>query len=335
MSTSTRERLLAQLADGELHSGAALAAQMGVSRTAVWKLVADLRRLGIAVESVDRRGYRLERPVELLDPERMRAAACDAGLGLPDALEVLFEVGSTNDQLYAASAPPPGAPRVLFAELQTAGRGRRGRSWLAPFGSGLTFSVAWTFAECPADLSALGLALGVASAEALKSVGAAETMLKWPNDIVWRQRKLGGLLLQLKSEAGGSASIVAGLGFNVALPAASRVALAVPGATPVADLAEVLGLRVPGRNALAARLVSAMVTALDEFGRAGFAPFAARWAALDSLSGAGVRVSQSGLLLEGIALGADRDGALRVDVDGRIERVLSGDVSVRPVAGPA
>lgn len=332
MSHRSSEALLALLADGELHSGAALAGPLGVSRTAVWKLVAELRRLGIEVESMDRRGYRLARPVELLDADRMWRAAHESGAALPAGLEVLFETGSTNDYLYAAPMPPAGHPRIVFAELQHAGRGRRGRSWVAPFGTGLTFSIAWTFAECPADLSALSLAMGVAVAEALRTAGAAETMLKWPNDIVWRRRKLGGLLIQLKSEAGGAACVVVGLGINLSLPAASRESLAGPGGMPVADLAEASGERLAGRNALAARLASTMLAALDEFGRSGFTPFEARWRTLDSLVGVPVRVAQSGLLVEGIALGADRDGALRVDVDGRIERVLSGDASVRPAA---
>lgn len=332
MSGRSSEALLAGLADGELHSGAALAGRLGVSRTAVWKLVAELRRRGIGIESLERRGYRLARPVELLDAGRMRLAAREAGAELPDGLEVLFETGSTNDYLYGASMPPPGRPRVVFAELQHAGRGRRGRTWVAPFGTGLTFSIAWTFAEFPADLSALSLAMGVSVAESLRAAGAAGTMLKWPNDIVWRQRKLGGLLIQLKSEAGGMACVVVGLGLNLDLPDETRAELAANDALPVADLAEVCGDRQPARNELAARLALAMLGGLDEFGRRGFEPFEARWGALDSLAGSPVRVLQGGLVVDGIALGADRDGALRVDVGGRIERVVSGDVSVRPAA---
>lgn len=333
MTGRPSEALLALLADGELHSGAALAGKLAVSRTAVWKLVAELRRLGIGIESLERRGYRLARPVELLDAGRMGLVAHEAGASLPDGLEVLFEADSTNDYLYAAPMPPSGRPRVAFAELQHAGRGRRGRSWVAPFGTGLTFSIAWTFAEFPADLSALSLAMGVTVAESLREAGAAEAMLKWPNDVVWRQRKLGGLLIQLKSEAGGAACVVVGLGLNLALPAAIRGSLATPGALPVADLTEAIGNRLPGRNELAARLALAMLAGLDEFGRRGFLPFETRWRSLDSLAGTAVRVTQSGLVVDGIALGADRDGALRVDVGGRIERVLSGDVSVRPAAG--
>ena len=333
MTPRSRDALLALLADGRLHSGGALAERLGVSRTAVWKLVADLREIGIDVESVARRGYRLAQAVELLDSARIRNAGLENGARLPDDLEVLFEVDSTNDYLYSAVMPPAGRPRVVFAELQRAGRGRRGRSWLAPFGSGLTFSIAWSFPDVPADLSALSLAMGVSVAQALRAAGAQETMLKWPNDVVWRQRKLGGLLIQLRSEAGGAACVVVGLGINVALPAQARAALSVPDATPVADLREASGGRLPGRNALAARLAAAMLEGLGQFGRDGFTPFATRWQALDSLAGVRVRVALSDGSIEGTALGADRDGALCVDVGGRTERVFSGDVSVRSAAG--
>lgn len=328
--TDRREALLARLADGSLHSGADLAESLGVSRAAVWKLVGELRERGIPLASLPRRGYRLPAPVELLDPRRILEAAAASGRALPVGVEVLFEIDSTNVHLYEAAAPPPGRPRVAFAEIQSAGRGRRGRSWLAPFGSGLTFSVAWTFAETPAGLPALGLAMGVAVAEALRDLGAEDVRLKWPNDIVWHQRKLGGLLLQLRSESGGSASIVAGLGLNLSLPTGARAQLAGEGALPVADLEEATAGHAPGRNALAGALAAAMLAALDEFGRCGFGAFASRWAALDALAGARVRIEQGAEVVDGDACGADDAGALLVKVGGQVRRFHSGDVSLRP-----
>jgi BirA family biotin operon repressor/biotin-[acetyl-CoA-carboxylase] ligase len=321
--------LLALLADGVLHSGAELAARLGVSRAAIWKLVGELRSHGIEVLSEPRRGYRLRSAVELLDSRRIAEVAARHG-PFPAAVEVLFEVDSTNTQLYEDVAPRTGQARVLFAEIQRAGRGRRGRSWLAPFASGLTFSVAWTFAETPAGLPALGLAIGVAVAEALRALGAADVGLKWPNDIVWQRRKLGGLLLQLRSEAGGPATVVIGLGLNLALPPATRDELVVAGAFPVTDLGEALAERLPGRNELAGILAAAIVASLAQFEREGFAPFAPRWSALDALAGETVRVTQGESMVDGIARGADAQGALLVEVAGGLERFHSGDVSLRP-----
>jgi BirA family biotin operon repressor/biotin-[acetyl-CoA-carboxylase] ligase len=155
--------------------------------------------------------------------------------------------------------------------------------------------------------------------------------VKWPNDLVWQRRKLGGLLLQLRSETGGPASIVAGLGINVALPQEARDSLITPGAQPVADLAEALGRRLPGRNELAATLTAAMLDTFEEFARAGYAAFAPRWAALDALAGAPVRVAQADGEVEGEACGTDDDGALLVRVAGQLRRFHSGDVSLRAV----
>jgi BirA family biotin operon repressor/biotin-[acetyl-CoA-carboxylase] ligase len=328
--TGRSEALLARLADGSLHSGADLAASLGVSRAAVWKLVGELRERGVAVESLPRRGYRLPAPVELLDSRRIADAATAGGRTALSGVEVLFEIDSTNTYLYEAAPPPPGHPRVAFAEIQSAGRGRRGRSWLAPFGSGLTFSLAWTFAETPAGLPALGLAMGVAVAETLRDLGAAEVRLKWPNDVVWHQRKLGGLLLQLRSESGGQASVVTGLGLNLSLQVEARARLAGEAALPVADLAEAMAGQVVGRNVLAGTLAAAMLAALEEFGRRGFAEFASRWAALDALAGARVRIEQGAEVVEGDACGTDAEGALLVEVAGQIRRFRSGDVSLRP-----
>jgi len=330
-----RQRLLALLADGELHSGVQLATSLGVTRAAVWKLVAELRERDIEVRSHDRRGYDLPAPVELVDDERMRAAARESGWPFPVQPEVQFEIGSTNEYLYAAPAPPPGSPRVVFAELQNAGRGRRGRSWLAPFGSGLTFSIGWTFADMPADLSALSLAVGVQVARGLHRLGATDVRLKWPNDLVVGRRKLGGLLTQLRSEAGGPAYVVIGLGLNLDLGDAARAQIRGPEAAPVCDLRDVMGDRAPARNRVAASVVSAMLEGLAQFAQAGFAPFAAAWQSLDSLHGEPVRIVQGNGVTEGVARGVDGDGALRVERDGRIERYVSGDVSLRAAGTPA
>jgi len=327
--TPSRERLLGLLADGALHSGAKLAADLGMSRSAVWKLVTELRELGVDVDSLDRRGYRLPRPIELLDAATIRRIAAAEHWPLPAELEVRFAIDSTNESLYAAPAPAPGRPRLLFAELQRAGRGRRGRSWLAPFASGLTFSIGWTFAEMPAELSALSLAMGVQVARGLRRLGVPEARLKWPNDLVRGHRKLGGVLTQLRSEAGGPAYVVVGLGLNLDLPPAAREAIESRSGTAVADLRDALGGVVPARNRTAASVAAAMLEGLARFATDGFAPFAAEWRALDSLRDAPVRIEQSGASFEGIARGADAEGALLIERAGRLERIFSGDVSVR------
>ncbi len=333
----TAERLVRLLSDGALHSGERLAQDLGVSRAAVWKIVGELRERGIPVESRDRRGYRLESPVELLDAGRLSAAARASGFAWPVACEVLFEVGSTNEYLHAAAAPPAGAPRLVFAEHQTAGRGRRGRDWSSPFGSGLAFSIGWTFADMPAELSALSLAMGACVVRALRALGASDVGLKWPNDVVHRHHKLGGLLLQMRSEAGGPAYVVLGLGLNLRMPGVARAALESPFAMPVTDLAEACAPRpLPPRSGVAVQVAGTMLEGLRVFGRDGFAPFAQEWTGYDALRDAAVTVLRYDGPIEGRARGVGADGALLLETaTGMLERVHAGEVSLRRAGAKA
>ena len=148
-------------------------------------------------------------------------AALDAAAGAAGVncdVTVLDAVDSTNTWLTATPAAPAGDAQAVLALHQTAGRGRGGRRWQAPRGSGLCLSVGWTFARMPGNASALTLALGVAAAEALESLGLGEAMLKWPNDLVWQDRKLGGILVESTTTAAGQFRVVCGIGVKLKLP---------------------------------------------------------------------------------------------------------------------
>jgi BirA family biotin operon repressor/biotin-[acetyl-CoA-carboxylase] ligase len=325
---SGRAELLRLLADGALHSGEELAAALSISRAAVWKRLRQLEPWGIALEARPGRGYRLEAPLDLLDAAEVRNGLPQAAMERLRRLEVLDAIESTNDRLLAAGEPPPGRFDACLAEFQSAGRGRRGRRWVAPFASGLCLSVGWSYREAPAALGALSLAAGVAALRALRRFGFADLSLKWPNDLARADAKLGGILIDHRGEAAGAAWVVVGIGINVRLPRAARVALAAEGVDAV-DLAT-LGTP-PARSRLAAVLVAELVQALIEFGARGMAAFEAEWQAADALAGRPVRVLQNGQSLEGLARGVDGDGALLLEVDGARRRILSGEVSVRPV----
>jgi BirA family biotin operon repressor/biotin-[acetyl-CoA-carboxylase] ligase len=322
--------LLVLLADGVLRSGENLAAQLGVSRTAIWKAVERLRAQGIAVAAEARRGYRLVRPVELLDTETIRAELSDAAQRKLRRLELLFEVDSTNTHLVQAAPPPFGEADVCLSELQHAGRGRRGRRWVAPFGAGLAMSLAWSFRDAARDLPSLSLVVGVAVARALTRLGAHDVRLKWPNDLWWADRKIGGLLLELRAEAGGPAHVVIGIGLNVSLPPEARAAIAAADArgVAVASIADACD-SAPSRNRIAGATVDELLRMLTQFEQEGFAPFREAWSTLDALRGRGVRVLLGERTLIGRAQGIDVDGALCVDIDGRLQRFVSGEVSLR------
>lgn len=323
---SRRAELLRLLADGSLHSGEELAEALSVSRAAVWKRLQQLGELGIELVARPGRGYRLAQPLDLLDAAAIRCALPQWPAERLRNFEVLEETASTSDRLLAVADLPPGRFDACIAEFQTAGRGRRGRHWLAPYASGLCLSVNWNFREAPAALSALSLAAGVAVLRALARLGVPGLALKWPNDIVAGGRKLGGLLIDLRGEAAGPAYVVVGVGINVRLPPATLAAIAA-GGFEATDLAS-LGCTVL-RSALAAALVTELALMLEEFGARGMAAFAEEWRAADALADRRVRVLQDGQAFEGRACGVDADGALLLEVAGGRRRVHSGEVSVR------
>ncbi len=266
--------------------------------------------------------------MDLLDADDLQARLPQDARARLRRLEVYESLESTNDRLLTVEDLQPGRFDACLAEFQIAGRGRGGRSWVAPFASGLCLSVGWSYRDAPAALSALSLATGVAVLRALARLGIAGFALKWPNDIVRADRKLGGILIDLRGEAAGPAYVVVGVGINVQLPAATRAQLAKEGVDAV-DLAS-LGAP-PSRNALAAALITELSAALGEYGARGLAAFAEEWQAADALAGRTVAVLQGGQTLEGRARGVDADGALLLDVAGVPRRIHSGEVSVRPM----
>ena len=321
------QRVFAALADGEFHSGEALADRAGVTRSAVWKAIEQLRELDLEIEAITHRGYRLVHPCEALDAARITAAVPTC------AVRVAWEIDSTNGALLAADAPTPGEFVALLAENQTGGRGRRGRAWRASLGGSLALSIATTYETLPRELPALTLVIGCCVLQALHDRGAREVSLKWPNDLWFGERKLGGILVELRAEAGGPGHVVIGIGLNLRLSIASRTAIESLG-TSAADLLE-CGVDVAARNALAARVIARCVEGLKVFGNAGFAPFFAPWRATDALRGRRVRVGETGREIEGVARGIDAEGALLVEnAIGERVRVIAGEVSVRP-AGAA
>jgi len=324
-----RKRLLLLLSDGEFHSGEQLAKRLRISRGGIWKLVRALRVLGIEVESAPRQGYRLPAAVDMLDRDAIERALSTQVRGRLQRLDVLLSVDSTNH--HVASLPPlaAGEMQICTAELQSSGRGRRGRSWLAPFGSGICLSVGWQFAEAPPGFSALGLAVGVAAVRAFEGLGIESVGLKWPNDLVWRHRKLGGILIEMRGESAGPAHVVIGIGINVRMPPVARLSLAEQQAALVSDLHEISLDRTPSRNALIAALVNQLFVMLEKFAELGFPPFIEDWRSLDTLADAPVRVLAATQSIAGVARGVDTHGSLLVEVDGELQRFVSGEVSLR------
>lgn len=317
--------LLKLLADGRFHSGEQLAAWLGVSRTAVWKGVQRLRQaLGLHVDAVRGRGYRLPAPIELLDAGLIETSLSAAGREQLAGLVLLPTTGSTNEVAMAAPPPPVGRARVWLAEHQTAGRGRRGRQWICAFGSSLYLSMAWRFDRPLSAVAGLSLIAGLAVAETLERLGVERVALKWPNDVVIDRRKLSGILVEAAGEAAGPVTAVIGVGLNVRLPVMAGEAID----QPWIDL-ERLGVGHIGRNALAAALVDALIHACAQCAREPLSDFLPRWRRYDALNDRLVQLNVAGTLREGRYRGVAANGAVRIETARGIEEHMAGEVSVR------
>ncbi len=321
----TRFAVLAHLADGQFRSGEHIAGALGLSRAAVWKSVASLRALGLPVDAVRGRGYRLAQPFRLLAAEAILAGMAPARRARVVRLEILPLLDSTNAHLLRTPALPAEGFAVCLAESQSRGRGRRGRDWVSPFGANLYLSLATLLEAGPAGLDGLSLAVGVGLARALERAGAGGLGLKWPNDVIWRGRKLAGVLIELSTDRDGRARLVVGVGLNVQMPPAAATGID----QPWCDLREVLAQPVADRNALAAQVIDELVATVEAFAVEGLAPFMADWERLDVLRGCVVELQRPGRAVTGTVRGIDAAGALLLEADGGLQRVTSGEVSVR------
>ena len=325
---STALTLLDLLADGRFHSGSELSSALGIARTTVWKHVQVLEEMGLDIYAVRGRGYRLAESIERLDAAAIRAYLKPTPSALPPAVHVLDQVDSTNYWLAQRAEHAPDGSACL-AEQQLAGRGRRGRTWVSPFGRNMYLSLLWRLPM--SGISGLSIAMGVTVADACESVGVAGLSLKWPNDLVAASGKVGGILVDVESsaapDAGDTCTAIIGIGLNVDMPARLRQDIT----QPCADLNELAGQRI-SRNELAAALIEHGREALPRFAQEGLAPFQERFATRDASRDHPVTVEEGGRISTGHARGIDIEGALMLETAEGITRIHSGDVSLRALS---
>ena len=256
-------------------------------------------------------------------------AAVTAALG---SLATVFDIrwveecASTNSVLLEAPPDNDGRAHVLVATRQSAGRGRRGRQWLAWPGASLTFSVLWRFvpnAPAPAGLS---LVVGLALARALEKLGVCSVTLKWPNDVLVHGAKIAGVLVEMLPERERAYSVVVGIGLNLRLPAE----VVIPGQEGggVTDLAHALG-EAPASEVLLAAILSELHPMLTTYASTGFGLLRRAWEQRNAFANLPVQINGEGLDVTGLCLGVDEEGVLLVRNDKGTHRVYAGDVSLR------
>jgi BirA family biotin operon repressor/biotin-[acetyl-CoA-carboxylase] ligase len=300
-----------------------LADRAGVTRAAIWKQVEALRARGVPVESRGTAGYCLPWPVQLLDVAVLESHLSHGVRKHLGTLELHWEIDSTSSEIQRRQGDLPDLSMVL-AETQSAGRGRRGRSWLSPPGLNVYLSCLKRFDAGFAALSGLSLAVGVIVMRTLALLGIQGAGLKWPNDVLSDDGKLAGILVELGGEYQGPCAAVIGVGLNVRL----TQALHEQAGQPVNDLTNLAG-HAPDRNRVAAALITALAEGLAQFEREGFAAFVDEYAHHDLLLGKPLRVQSATGTLEGIGAGVDARGALLLQAADGTHRLDSADVTVR------
>ncbi len=317
--------LLATLNDCEFHSGEHLAQQLGVTRAAVWKHLKSLREdFGIEVHAVTGRGYRLVRPVELLDKSLIQRSVRQQVEDMQ--VETFLNIDSTNRYLLETISTHVSPPRVVLAEHQTAGRGRRGREWISPFGGNLYMSLLYRIEQPGQGLMGLSLAVAVAIGRVLKEKFHTDVQLKWPNDILVEGKKLCGILLELQGENPGPVDVVVGVGLNVSLSDQVRKQID----QPCVALSDCTNTPV-SRNQLAVDIICDIYSALQTFEESGLTSFLSDWQSWDCYNEKPVRLYLGNRIIEGQCRGIDEQGALLVEEQGQVRRFYSGEISLRTV----
>ena len=318
------DRLLNILADGEYHSGEHLGETLGISRTAVWKQVQKLADAGLKIESQKGCGYRIPGGLDLLSATELEKHFASDAFALRPRLSLHSTVTSTNELARVAAAKCDETGLVVLAEQQTLGRGRRGRPWVSPLGRNIYLSMVWGFDGGVQVIEGLSLAVGVAVRRALLSCGVDGLAFKWPNDLLWEKKKLGGILLEVLGDPAGFCQVVVGVGLNLNMTAESGHSID----QPWADISQVSPSAV-SRNQLSASLVKELFYLMVNYQQHGFATYRNEWQQNDAFNGKAVTLSLVNRSVQGIACGVDERGALMVEVDGVVQSFSGGEISLR------
>jgi len=264
-----------------------------------------------------------------LDADAIRRFANDPVRERLASLDVFAEIDSTNSYLMQTIGPEPGMISIAATNNQTAGRGRHGKTWQSPPGSGLCLSLAYTFTAQPDNLPALTLVLGLGAVDALEELGATGIEIKWPNDLVAREAKLGGILTEVQQNSAGAVSIVVGIGINVNLQDELDLGRS------VVDLKSICAV-TPGHEEIAGKVATHLLQAFVDFEEKGFAAAAGRWEKYDWLLGRAITIDTADRQLKGLGAGVADDGSLLVDTpESGIRRVSSGTITLDDSRGEA
>lgn len=319
--------LIQQLSDGEFHSGEALGNALGLTRAAIWKLIKSLNEWGIDIESSTNKGYRIPDGLELLDKKKIIKYLEPKSRDMLQKLEVFDSLPSTNDYLLQTIKDKNSTMvHACFAEKQTAGKGRRGRTWHSPFGTNIYMSLLWQFEKDLSQLAGLSLVIAIAVINALHQYGIKDGLgLKWPNDILWQNKKLCGILIETRGEVTEILNTVIGIGLNVRMSNMLKEKID----QPWIDIRQISTDKIQ-RNQLGGLILNNLLQVIAQFEKQGMAPFISQWQQYDITFGKKVVIHTVSEKLSGIARGINQSGCIILeDSQGKMHHFSIGEVSLR------
>ncbi len=310
-----KRQILALLSSGQFVSGEQLATELGISRAAVNKHIDALEAYGVAIYSVKGRGYKLANPISLIDASRLVQS-------IDNRCFYFDEIASTNAFMLSHTTELKNGD-VCVAEYQSAGRGRRGRTWVSPYGHHLYFSLFWTFPQGMAQAMGLSLVVACTLVEVLKSFGVENIGVKWPNDIYLDNKKLAGILIEMSGQADSQCQLIIGVGVNMAMSEEQGKGID----QPWSDLSDLVDM--PDKTALVIELQKQLKRDTQLFEREGLAAFKARWQAADLFYGREIRLLMGEKSVEGICRGVDEQGAVLLETADGVQAFIGGEISLR------
>lgn len=312
--------LLELLKDGRFHSGQALGQALGVSRSAIWKQLQLLEaELGLVIHKVRGRGYQLATPITLLSSAEIGRSSISSGSW---DIRILDSIDSTNAQALRSIEEGSVAPFLVLAERQTVGRGRRGRQWVSPFAENIYYSLVLRMDGGLRQLEGLSLVVGLAVMHTLREYGIPGAGLKWPNDVLVGQKKVAGILLELVGDPADVCHVVLGIGINVNMQSAEEI-------DQEWTSVRLESGKVIDRNQLVARLNEILVSYLERHRLNGFSAIQGEWEQGHLWQGRAVSLVAGVNKIDGVVLGIDRQGALRLSVEGEEKTYSGGELSLR------
>ena len=322
---TTIKHLIEILNDGKFHSGSQLGNDLNMTRSAIWKQIEHLKKLDVDIKSVKGKGYRLNQPITLLNQTQIKQHISDPDLRKKLDIHIFDSINSTNSYLKTYSHLEQDHIPVCLAEQQTQGRGRMQRLWYSPFAANIYCSSRWQFDAEISKLPSLSLVVGLAIINMLARIGIQDDIkIKWPNDIMWKNKKLAGILIEAIIETHHRSQVIIGIGINVNMPSSAALHIQKPW-TSLNQLYD----QAIDRNRMVALLIEELATMIEQFKLKGFTSFLSLWRSYDYLYGQQVELADFSQTHQGQAMGVDGQGDLLLKkTDGRVEHFTSGDASI-------